>query len=49
MVRLVGFAGLLLGGLATLIGNWSQEQQMKETVREEVDKALALKEGNEEE
>ena len=47
MVKLIGFAAMLLGGLATLAISWSQEQTMKQTVREEVDKALA--ERNEEE
>lgn len=45
-IKLIGFAGMLLGGVATLIANWASEQQMKETVKEEV--ALALAERNEE-
>ena len=46
-IKLIGFAGMLLGGIATLIANYASEQQMKQTVKEEV--ALALAERNEEE
>lgn len=49
-VKLVGLGGMLLGGLATLISSYAQEQQMKQLISEEVDKALAEKnEENEEE
>lgn len=47
LARIIGFAGLLLGGAATLIGRWSDEQQMKQTVAEEVEKALAQREEEE--
>lgn len=40
LIKIVGFAGMLLGGVATLIANWSQEKQMQEMVKEEVQKAL---------
>lgn len=48
-VKLVGFAGMILGFVATQIGNWAQERQMEQTIEEKVDEALALREKNEEE
>lgn len=47
LIRIVGFAGLILGGAASLIGRWSDEQMMKQTVAEEVEKALAEREEEE--
>lgn len=48
-IKLIGFAGMLLGGIATLIANYASEQQMKQAVKEEVEAQLALAERNEEE
>lgn len=48
LMRGLGFAGLLLGGVATLLTSWVEEQKMKETVREEVNKALTERENEEE-
>lgn len=48
MVRLVGIAGMLLGGVATLVSSWAQEKQMEKTIEEKVDEALAKRENTEE-
>lgn len=48
-VRLIGLGGMLLGGLAALITSYSQEQQMKQLISDEVDKALAEREEENEE
>lgn len=49
MVKIIGFAGMILGGVATLISSWSQEKQMEKTIEEKVNEALAAKEENTEE
>lgn len=49
MVKIVGFAGMILGGLATLITGWSQQQAMEQTIEEKVNEALAKREESEEE
>lgn len=41
MAKLIGFAGMLLGGAATLISSWSQEKQIERTIEEKVNEALA--------
>lgn len=46
-VKLIGLAGLALGGLATLIGNWAQERQMEQLIDEKVNEALANREEEE--
>lgn len=48
-VKLVGFAGMILGFVATQIGNWAQEKTMEQTIEEKVNEALTLREKNEEE
>lgn len=45
-IKIIGFAGMMLGGAATLIANWSQEKQMDLMIEEKVREALA--EGEEE-
>lgn len=40
-VKLIGMVGLCLGGIATMISNWSQQQAMEQTVEEKVEKAIA--------
>lgn len=47
LIKIVGFAGMILGGVATLITSWSQQQEMERTVEEKVNEALAAR--NEEE
>lgn len=47
MVKLIGFAGMLLGGAATLISSWAQEKQMEQTIEEKVDEALAKRNAEE--
>lgn len=42
-VKLIGIGGTLLGLVATLAGNYTNDQKMKTTVAEEVAKALAEK------
>ena len=46
-VKLIGLAGLALGGLATLIGNWAQERQMEQLIDEKVNESLANREEEE--
>lgn len=41
MIGIVGFAGLILGGLATLASNWSTERYIDQAVDEKVKEALA--------
>lgn len=40
-IKIIGFGGMLLGGVATLIANWSQEKQMDAMIEEKVREALA--------
>lgn len=40
-IKIIGLAGMALGGLAALIGNWAQEKTMEKTVEEEVRKAIS--------
>lgn len=40
-VKILGIIGTGLGVVATVLGNYSQEKEMKKTVAEEVAKALA--------
>lgn len=40
-VKILGLVGTGLGIVATVLGNYSQEKEMKKTVAEEVAKALA--------
>lgn len=46
-VKLIGIAGMLLGGVATLISSWSQEKQMEQTIEEKVNEALAKRNAEE--
>lgn len=46
-IKIIGFAGMLLGGAATLIANWSQEKQMDLLIEEKVKEALAQGEESE--
>ena len=48
MVKLIGLAGMALGGLATLITGYAQQQTIERTIEEKVNEALALKESGEE-
>lgn len=49
IIRLISLAGMAVAGVASLITNYAQEAQMKQTIKEEVDRALAEREENEEE
>ena len=40
-VNLIGFGIMALGFLATALGNWYQEKQVQEMVKEEVQKQLS--------
>lgn len=42
-MKMIGMAGFLLSGAATLIGSWVQEKQMEETIEEKVNEALTAK------
>ena len=44
LVKLIGLGASVAGVAIRLLSDWVDEQKMKETVREEVDKALAEKE-----
>lgn len=48
MIKLISLAGMLLGGVATLITSWSQQQEMERTVEEKVNEALAARNNEEE-
>ena len=48
-LRLIGVAGMVLGAVATMISNYAQEQEMKRTVEEKVNEALAKRENETEE
>lgn len=48
-VKLIGFAGMILGFVATQIGNWASEKTMEQTIDEKVREAILLAEANEEE
>lgn len=39
-VTMIGFAGMILGGIANMIGNWSQQQNMEKMIAEKVEEAL---------
>lgn len=47
VVRIIGFAGTILGVAATLITNWSQQQTMEQTIEEKVNEAIAKREESE--
>lgn len=47
-IQIIGLIGLAIGGISTLITNYAQTEEMKETVREEVEKALAERDKDEE-
>lgn len=40
-IKIIGLAGMALGGLAALIGNWATEQQMRKTIEEEVQRRIS--------
>ena len=44
LVKLIGLWASVAGVAISLLSDWVDEQKMKESVREEVDKALAEKE-----
>lgn len=44
LLKIIGIGGTILGLGATLLTNYSNDQNMKKTVAEEVAKALAEKE-----
>ena len=44
LVKLIGMGASLAGIAISLLSDWVDEQKMKETVREEVDKALTERE-----
>ena len=48
IVKIVGLAAMALGGLATMIGNWAQEQAIDQMIDEKLEKALAERNQNEE-
>lgn len=48
-VRIISLAGLVLGGLASLIANYASEKMMEQTIDEKVKEALANRENEEEE
>ena len=48
IIKMAGMAGMLLAGLATLVGNWAQQKAMEETIEEKVNEALAKKENEKE-
>ena len=39
-VKIIGVTGTLLGFATSLLGNWSKERKLEETVRSEVTKEL---------
>lgn len=43
--KLIGVAALVLGGISTLLSEAAHEKEMKETVKEEVDRAFSEKMG----
>lgn len=43
-VKMIGFVGMLVGGLASMITSYVQSKQMEELIDEKVNKALAEKE-----
>jgi len=47
--RLVSLAGLVLGGLGTLMSTWAEERERDAVIEEKVNEALAKREENEEE
>lgn len=49
VVKLIGFVGIGLGTLATVISNYAQEKQMEETIEEKVNEALAKRDEEESE
>ena len=49
LVKIIGFAGMALGALATLVSNYANEKQMEETIEEKVNEALAKREEEESE
>lgn len=48
-LKLIGVLGMLLGAAATMVSNYAQEQEMKRTVEEKVNEALAKRENETEE
>lgn len=44
LVKLIGLGASVAGVVISLLSDWVDEQKMKETVREEVDKALTERE-----
>lgn len=48
-IKLIGIAGMALGGLATLITNYAQQQTIEQTIEEKVNEALAKRDEESEE
>lgn len=44
LVKIIGMGASLAGIAISLLTDWVDEQKMKETVKEEVDKAMAKRE-----
>lgn len=45
--KIIGAVALLLGGVSTILSEMSREQEMRQTVKEEVDKAFSEREEEE--
>ena len=48
LVKILGMAATVIGCGVTLVSNWVSEQNMKQEVKEEVERALSEKETEEE-
>ena len=48
MVKMLGLAGMVLGGLASMITEHARSKQMEQTIEEKVNEALAKRENGEE-
>lgn len=46
-IRVISVSGAILGAVAALIGNWSQQQLMDKTIEEKVNEAIASREQEE--
>ena len=41
IVKVIGMAAMVLGGIAQMVSSWSQNAQLEEMVRKKVDEKLA--------
>ena len=46
-IKMIGFVGTVLGFLAPMITNWSEQKEMEKLVEEKVNKAIAEKQSKE--